>query len=110
MQQDTVRHEVAHLRAHKLTADEQCSTSEITEFAINPQPFVQDKLLKKIDGSQLPRNLREAYNQALDLECKNQITKRHDTQAHHVAECSTEKEFDGVKAMELHPHSENTQR
>ena len=42
MLQYIVRHEVAHLRAHRLTADEQCSTSEIIEFAINLQPFVQD--------------------------------------------------------------------
>ena len=52
-----VRHEVAHLRALKLTADEQCSRSEIIEFAINLQPFAQDKLLKKIDGDRPPRSL-----------------------------------------------------
>ena len=73
MRQYIVRHEVAHLRAHRLTADEQCSTSGIIEFAINLQPFVQDKQLKKIDGNRPPRSLRKAYDQALDLECKNQI-------------------------------------
>ena len=35
MHQYIVRHEVAHVRAHRLTADEQCNTSEIIEFAIN---------------------------------------------------------------------------
>ena len=100
---------MAHLRAHRLTADEQCSTSEIIEFAINLQPFVQDKLLKKIDGNRLLRSLREAYDQVLDLECKNQITKRYEmsTQAHQIAECSIEGEFEGVEVMELHPCREN---
>ena len=110
MHQYIVRHKVAHLRAHRLTADEQCSTSEIIEFAINLQPFIQDKLLKKIDGSRPPRSLREAYDQALDLECKNQITKRYEmsTQADQIAECSLEEEFKGVEVMELCPCGENT--
>ena len=109
MQQYIVRHEVAHLRAHTLTADEQCSTSEIIKFATNLQPFVQDKLLKKIDGNRPPRSLREAYDQALDLECKNQITKRYEmsTQAHQIAECSIEGEFEGVEVIELCPCREN---
>ena len=100
---------MAHLRAHGLTADEQCSTSEIIKFAINLQPFVQDKLLKKIDGNSPPRSLRIAYDQTLDLECKNQITKRYEmsTQAHQIAKCSIEEEFEGVEAMELCPHREN---
>ena len=109
IQQYIVRHGVAHLRAHRLTADEQCSTSEIIKFSINLQPFVQNKLLKKIDGNRPPRSLREAYDQALDLECKNQITKRYEmsTQAHQIAECSIEGEFEGVEAMELRPCREN---
>ena len=109
MRQYIIRHEVARLRAHRLTADEQCSTSEIIEFTINLQPFVQDKLLKKIDGNRPLRSLREAYYQALDLECKNQITKRYEmsTQAHQIVECSIEGEFEGVEAMELCPHQEN---
>ena len=83
---------MAHLRAHRLTADEQCSMSEIIEFAINLQPFVQDKLLKKTDGNGPLRSLREAYDQALNLERKNQIMKRYEmsTQAHQIAECSIE--------------------
>ena len=32
MHQYIIRHEVTHLRAHKLTADEQCSMSEIIEL------------------------------------------------------------------------------
>ena len=100
---------MAHLRAHRLTADEQCSTSEIIKFAINLQPFVQDKLLKKIDGNRSLRNIREAHDQALDLECRNQIMKRYEmsTQAHQIAECSIEGEFEGVEVMELRPHREN---
>ena len=110
MGQYIVRHKVAHLRAHKLIADEQCSTSEIIEFAINLQPFVQDKLLKKIDGNRLSRSLREAYDQALDLECKNQIMKRYEmsSQVHQIAECGLEEGFEGVEVMELCPHGENT--
>ena len=110
MCQYIVRHEVAHLRAHRLTADEQCNTSEIIEFAINLQPFIQDKLLQKIDGNRPPRSLREAYDQALDLGCKNQIMRRYEmsTQAHQIAECSLEEEHEGVELVELHPHGENT--
>ena len=67
MHQYIVRHEVVHLRALRLTADEQCSTSEIVKFAINLQPFIQDKLLKKIDGNRPSRSVRESYDQALDL-------------------------------------------
>ena len=81
MWQYIVRHEVAHLRAHKLTADEQCSSSEIMEFAMKLQPYIQDKLLKKIDRNRLPRNLCKAYDQAVDIECKNQITSRYGTSA-----------------------------
>ena len=110
MHQYIVRHKVAHLRAHRLTADEQCNTSEIIKFAINLPPFIQDKLLKKIDGNRLPRSLREAYDQALDLECKNQITRRYEmsTQAHQIAECGLEEEHEGVEVVELHPCGENT--
>ena len=110
MHQYIVRHKVAHLRAHRLTADEQCNTSEIIEFAINLQPFVQDKLLKKIDGNRLPRSLREAYDQALDLEHKNQIMRRYEmsTQAHQITECSLEEEHEGVEVVELSSHWENT--
>ena len=109
MHQYIFRHEVAYLRAHKLTADEQCSTSEIIEFTINLQPFVQDKLLKKIDGDRPPRSLHEAYDQVLDLECKNQITRRYETstQVSQIAECSPEEEYEGVEVMELHPHDGN---
>ena len=77
MRQYIVRHEVAHLRAHRLTANEQYSISEIMEFAMKLQPYIQDKLLKKIDGNRPPRNLREAYDQAVDIEYKNQITSRY---------------------------------
>ena len=110
MHQYIVRHEVAHLRAHKLTADEQCSTSEIIEFVINLQPFIQDKLLKKINGNRPPRSFREAYDQALDLEHKNQIAKRYETstQAHQIAECGLEEEFKGVEVMELHKNTGST--
>ena len=106
MCQYIVRHKVAH----RLTTDEQCSTSEIIEFAINLQPFVQDKLLKKIDGNRSPRSPREAYDQALDLECKNQITKRYEmsTQAHQIAECSIEGEFEVHIERILHQHQTTT--
>ena len=70
-----VHHEVAHIRAHQLSADEQQGFSKIMEFAMTLQPVIQNKLLKKIDGEQPPRTLREAYEQALDIEKKNQITK-----------------------------------
>ena len=104
-----IRHEVAHLRVHKLTADEQCSMSEIIEFAINLQPLVQDKLLKKIDGNRTPRSLRGAYDQALNLECENQIMRRYEmsTQASQITECSLEEEYEGVEVMELWSHDRN---
>ena len=46
------------------------------EFAMMLQPpIIQNKLPKKIDGDRPPRTLREAYEQALDIEQKNQITR-----------------------------------
>ena len=53
---------------------------------------------------------QEAYDQALDLEHKNQITRRYEmsTQVHQIAECGLEEEFEGVGVMELCPHGENT--
>ena len=104
MWQYIVRHEVAHLRAHKLTADEQCSISEIMEFAMKLQPYIQDKLLKKIDRNRLPRNLCKAYDQAVDIECKNQITSRYGTSAQisQISEYDSNEGYQGIEAMELH--------
>ena len=79
MPQYIMRHEVAHARAHRLSPDDQLSSSEIIEFTMTLQPIIQDKLLKRIDGDRPPRSLREAYHQVLDLERKNQITKRSET-------------------------------
>ena len=104
MHQYIIRHKVAHLRAHKLTADEQCSISEIMEFAMELQPYIQDKLLKKIDRNKLPRNLHEAYDQAVDIECKNQITCRYGTSAQisQISEYDKDKGYEGTEVMELH--------
>ena len=41
-----VRHEVAHARAHRLSLDNQLSSSEIIEFTKTLQPIIQNKLLK----------------------------------------------------------------
>ena len=103
MWQYIVRHKVAHLRAHKLTADEQCSISEIMEFAMKLQPYIQDKLLKKIDGNKPPRNLHEAYDQAVDIECKNQITSRYGmlAQISQISEYDKDKGYKGIEVMEL---------
>ena len=79
MHQYIMRHEVAHARAHRLSPDNQLSSSEIIEFAMTLQPIIQDKLFKRIDGDRPPRSLREAYHQALDLERENQIKKRYET-------------------------------
>ena len=67
MHQYIMRHEVVHTRAHRLSPDSQLSLNEIIEFTMTLKPFIQDKLLKRIDGDRLPRSLREAYHQALDL-------------------------------------------
>ena len=75
MWQYIVRHEVAHLRAHKLAADKQCSISEIMVFAMKLQPYIQDKLLKKTDGNRPPGNLCEAYDQVIDIERKKPNNK-----------------------------------
>ena len=109
MQQYIVRHEVTHLRAHKLTADEQCSTSEIMEFTMKLQPYIQDKLLKKIDGNRLPRNLCEAYDQVVDIEHKNQITSRCGTlaQISQISEYDKDKRYEGIEVMELHLRNGN---
>ena len=69
------------------------------------QPIIQDKLLKRIDGDRPPRSLREAYHQALDLERKNQITKRYETtvQVSQISDCTLEEDIEEVDAMELCP-------
>ena len=103
MRQYIVRHEVAHLRAHKLTADEQCSINEIMEFAMELQPHIQDKLLKKIDRNKLPRNLHVAYDQAVDIEHKNQITSRYGTSAQisQISKFDKDEEYKGIEAMDF---------
>ena len=109
MRQYIVRHEVAHLRAHKLRAEEQCSISEIMEFAMKLQPYIQDKLLKKIDRNKPPRNLHVAYDQAVDIECKNQITSRYSTSAQisQISEFDKDEEYKGIEVMELCPRDGN---
>ena len=81
MCQYIMRHEVAHARGHRLLPDDQLSQAKIIEFAMTLQPVIQDKLLKRTDGDRPPRSLRDAYHQAIDLEQKNQITKRYETLA-----------------------------
>ena len=105
MWQYIVRHEVVHLRAHKLTADKQCSISEIMEFAMKLQPYIQNKLLKKIDGNRPPGNLCEAYDQAVDIEHKNQITSRYGTSAQisQISEYDKDEGYEGIEVIELHP-------
>ena len=67
------------------------------------QPYIQDKLLKKIDGNRLPRNLCEAYDQAVTIECKNQITSRYGTSAQisQISEYDKDEEYEAIEAMEL---------
>ena len=57
MCQYIVRHEVAHTRAHRLLPDDKLSSSEIVEFVMTLQQFIQDKLLKKIGGDRPTRGL-----------------------------------------------------
>ena len=111
MHQYIVRHEVAHTRAHRISPDDQVSSSEIIEFAMTLQPIIQDKLLKRINGDRPPRSLREAYHQALDLERKNQISKRYETivQVSQISDCTLEEDIEEVDVMELHPR-DNTKR
>ena len=98
-----MRHKVAHARAHRLSPDDQLSQVEIIEFAMTLQLVIQDKLLKRIDGDRPPRSLRDAYHQALDLEQKNQITKRYETstQISQVAKYVPEEDIEEIDAMEL---------
>ena len=111
MHQYIVRHEVAHTRAHRISPDVQISSSKIIEFIMTLQPIIQDKLLKRIDGDRPPRSLREAYHQALDLERKNQITKRYEmtVQVSQISDCTLEEDIKEVDAMELYPR-DNTRR
>ena len=111
MHQYIMRHKVAHTRAHRLSPDDQLSQAEIIEFPMTLQPIIQGKLLKRIDGDMPPRNLRDAYYQALDLEQKNQITRRYETlaQISQVAEYVPEEDIKEIDAMELHPR-DNTKR
>ena len=111
MHQYIMRHEVAHTRAHRISPDDQISSSKIIEFAMTLQPIIQDKLLNKIDGDRPPRSLREAYHQALDLERKNQITKRYEmtVQVPQISDCALEEDIEEIDAMELCPR-DNTKR
>ena len=111
MCQYIMRHEIAHARAHRLSPDNQCSSSKIIEFAMTLQPIIQDKLLKRIDGDRPPRSLREAYHQALDLERKNQIMKRYETTVpvSQISDCTLEEDIEEIGAMELCPR-DNTKR
>ena len=111
MRQYIMRHEVAHTRVHRISPDDQISSSKIIEFAMTLQPIIQDKLLKRIDGDRPPRSLREAYHQALDLERKNQITKRYETtvQVSQISDCTLGEDIEEVDAMELCPR-DNTKR
>ena len=106
-----MRHEVAHARAHSLSPDDQLSSSEIIEFTMTLQPFIQDKLIKRIDGDRAPRTLQEAYHQALDLERKNQITKRYKMSAHisQISDCTFGEDMEEIDAMELCPR-DNTKK
>ena len=58
MHQYIVMHEVAHTWAHRISPDDQISSSKIIEFAMTLQPIIQDKLLNRIDGDRPPRSLR----------------------------------------------------
>ena len=111
MHQYIVRHEVAHARAHRLSPDDQLSSSKIIEFTMTLQPIIQDKLLKRIDGDRPTRSLREAYHQASDLERKNQITKRYETtvQVSQISDCTLEEDIEEIDAVELCPR-DNTKR
>ena len=73
------------------------------------QPYIQDKLLKKIDRNRLPRNLCEAYDQVVDKERKNQITSRYGTSAQisQISEYDKNEEYKGIEAMELCPRDGN---
>ena len=63
------------------------------------QPYIQDKLLKKIDGNRPPRNLCEAYDQAVDIEHKNQITNTYGTSAQisQISEYDKDEEYEGIE-------------
>ena len=105
MCQYIVRHEVAHERVHRLSPDDQLSLSKIIEFAMTLQPFIQDKLLKRIDGDRPSRSLQEAYHQALDMERKNQIMKRYKTSTpiSQISDCTFGEDMEEIDAMELCP-------
>ena len=80
MHQYIMRHEVAHARAHRLSPDDQLSSSEIIEFAMTLQPIIQDKLLKRIDGDRPPRSLRfRGLPSGIRFKKEEQITKRYKT-------------------------------
>ena len=55
-----VQQKVAHIRAYKLSTDEQQGFSEIMEFAMMLQPVIHNKLLNKIDENRPHRILRKA--------------------------------------------------
>ena len=105
MCQYIMRHQVAHTRAHRLSPDNQLSSSKIIEFAMTLQPFIQDKLLKRINGDRTPRSLQEAYHKALGLKRKNQIKKRYNmsTCIQQISDCTVGENMGEIDAMEVHP-------
>ena len=81
MHQYVMRHEVAHARAHRLSPDDQLSSSEIIEFIMTLQPIIQDKLLMRISGYRPHRSLRKPY--------------------HQISDCMLEENIDEIDTMEL---------
>ena len=53
--------------------------------------------------------LCEAYDQAVDIECKNQITSRYgtSTQISQISEYDKDEEYKGIEVMELCPRDGN---
>ena len=84
--------------------------SPMPTFSMTLQPIIQDKLLKKIDGDRPPRSLREAHHQALDLERKNQITKRYEmtVQVSQISDCALGEDI--KKVVQWSYVQETTQR
>ena len=69
------RYEFVHNRAHNIQPEEQTQISELIHYMSTLLPYLQRKLLKKLNSFHWPKSLREAMDVTMDIEVEHQITQ-----------------------------------
>ena len=69
------RYEFVHNRAHNIQPEEQTQVSELIHYTSTLLPYLQRKLLKKLNSFHQPKSLREAMDVTMDIEVEHQITQ-----------------------------------